>query len=61
MGHDLAWIPGLGWAANIAIVLAAIALARTDAPLRLQLALAFAAPVLFVVLPTVQVPGDCSD
>jgi hypothetical protein len=50
MGHDLAWIPGVGWAANIAIVLAAIALARTHAPLRLQLALASAAPVLFVVL-----------
>jgi hypothetical protein len=49
MGNDLAWIPGLGWVANIAIILAAIALARTHAPLRLQLALAVAAPVLLVV------------
>jgi hypothetical protein len=48
--HDLVWIPELAWAANIVIVLAAIALARTHAPLRLQLALAFAAPGLHVVL-----------
>ena len=48
--HDLVWIPELVWSANIIIILAAIALARTHAPLRLQLALAFAAPVLYVVL-----------
>lgn len=47
--HDLASIPGVGWVANLAIVLAAIALARTHAPLRLQLALPFAAPVLLVL------------
>ncbi|HVG11116.1 MAG TPA: hypothetical protein VNM67_25660 [Thermoanaerobaculia bacterium] len=47
--YDLAWVPGLGWVANLAIVLAAIALARTHAPLRLQLALPFAAPVLLVL------------
>lgn len=50
MRHDLAWIPELAWLANIAIVLGAIALARTHAPLCLQLALAFAAPVLHAVL-----------
>ena len=50
MRHGLVWIPELAWAANIAIVLAAIALARTHAPLRLQLALAFAAPVLHGVI-----------
>ncbi len=48
--HDLVWIPELVWATNIVIVLAAIVLARTRAPLRLQLALAFATPVLYVVL-----------
>jgi hypothetical protein len=50
MRHDLAWIPELAWVANIAIVLAAIAVARTHAPPRLQLALAFAAPVLHGVI-----------
>ena len=48
--HDLVMNRELLWAANIVIVLAAIVLARTRAPLRLQLALAFAAPVLYVVL-----------
>ena len=42
--------PELLWTANIVIVLAAIVLARTRAPLRLQLALAFATPLLYVVL-----------
>lgn len=48
--HDLVWIPELVWSANAVIVLAAIALVRTRAPLRLQLALAFASPMLYVVL-----------
>ena len=56
IGRDLAWVPDwpvsgyLIWIANVAIMLSAIALARADAPLRLQLALAFAAPGLYVLL-----------
>lgn len=56
IGRDLAWVPDwpvsgyLIWIANVAIMLSAIALARADVPLRLQLALAFAAPGLYVLL-----------
>jgi hypothetical protein len=48
--YDLICIPELVWIANIVIVLAAIVLARSRAPLRLQLALAFAKPVLYMLL-----------
>lgn len=56
IGRDLAWVPDwpvsgyLVWAANIGIMLSAIALVRADVPLRLQLALACAAPGLYVLL-----------
>lgn len=56
IGRDLAWGPDwpvsgyLIWTANVGIMLSAIALVRADAPLRLQLALAFAAPGLYVLL-----------
>ncbi|MFL6202618.1 MAG: hypothetical protein ACJ76J_25895 [Thermoanaerobaculia bacterium] len=55
-GLRVEWLPDrplslyLGWTANLAIVLAALALARNRAPLRLQLALPFAAPVLYLLL-----------
>jgi hypothetical protein len=56
IGRDLAWVPDwpvsgyLIWIANVAIILSAIALVRADVPLRLQLALAFAGPGLYVLL-----------
>ncbi|MFP5285382.1 MAG: hypothetical protein ACLGI9_06565, partial [Thermoanaerobaculia bacterium] len=56
IGRHLAWVPDwpvsgyLIWIANVAIMLSSVALVRADVPLRLQLALASAAPGLYVLL-----------
>lgn len=56
IGRHLAWGPDwpvsgyLIWIANVAIMLSAIALVRAEVPLRLQLALALAAPGLYALL-----------